>query len=449
MVRGDLLPGAKSVRITISQVFQVTDLITSPERLRKDARKLHGLMAKQRRARNRGQSFTIANLGELRPVGGEDEQNQGFWRTAIATSFGKLAPTVQFVPFELSLTERFNKGELSLQSVLNQSVSLIQSVPLIHSVASAESQIVNKQVSGRMRIYPPGVGVTRITIALTFADAVQVQSLARIAHDIEQVVVVDPSSGTGQRIEQLLLDAIQDVSRFLFAEEYLERDLRWRPPETVYSFGRYEGATIQNDVATMAFLLSRTADNDESEESLAKRLGTALQSKRWTADGILALVSQRASLFLILAAESAGQENKRKRLLEWLSETHELVCAAVYSAQAFSGEISKMADQRLLNDGWLPSAGQNFADMESLFQNMLIILRAIDTSQRDIRSLDPVLVPVANEVWQLHNGMDAPKLQKDLQYFVEWLSTSEEKRMLDLAACVRNIAKLAPLFRSD
>lgn len=435
-MHGDLLPGAKSVRITISQVFQVTDLITSPERLRKDARKLHGLMSKQRRARNRRQSFTIANLGELRPVGAEEEQNQGFWRTAIATSFGKLAPPVQFIPFELSLTERFNKGKLSLQPVLNQ------------SLRGAESLIVNKQVSGRMRIYPPGVGVTRITIAITFADAVHVQSLAEIAHDIEQVLFIDPSSGTEQRIELLLLDAIRDVSRFLFPAEYLDRDLRWRPPETVYSFGRYEGASIQNDLGTMAYLLSMTADNDEPEESLAKRLGIALQSKRWTADGVLALVSQRASLFLILAWEGAGQEGKRKRLLEWLTETHELVCAAVYSAQAFSDEIRKMADQRLMNDEWLPSAGQNFDYMESLFQNMLIILRAIDTAQRDIRSLNPILVPVANEVWQFHNGIDAQKLQKDLQYFVDWLTASKEKRMLDLAACVRNIAELAPLFRS-
>lgn len=85
------------------------------------------------------------------------------------------------------------------------------------------------------------MGVSRIAITLTFKADINIETVGQIARQIEQLAFVDPAGENAQACEALLQDTIERVVRFLFGEEYLLPDRRWRPPEIVYSLLRYEG----------------------------------------------------------------------------------------------------------------------------------------------------------------------------------------------------------------
>ena len=191
-----VLPGGKFIKISISQVFRVTDALVSPNKLRKEARPFQKYLTKHRRSRNNRQRFLIDGLGELKPVGGESEENNGFWRTAISGSREETSPPLVFIPFELSLSDRLTRRKMMLESVLHE------------SLGASDGFVQNRQVSGRLRIYPTGVGVVRINIALQFKESIHVSAVAQIAHDFEQLLFVSPDGGT-QACESILLDVIE------------------------------------------------------------------------------------------------------------------------------------------------------------------------------------------------------------------------------------------------
>ena len=432
------MAGTRSVRITISQVFRLLDLVSHPDKLREDARDLGTFWSRHRRALSQRQTFNIPALGALRPVGGEDDEYGGFWRTAVSTLRSQPTPSILFIPLELSLASRLDQLQPSLQSVLDE------------SLGKNEDLVENRQVSGRLRIYPPGVGVSRIAITLTFKKEVHVEAVAQIAHDIEELVFINPADkDSGKPCEALLQETIDEVVKFLFGEEYLDQERRWRPPDTIYSFPGVTGEGMEESVSALAYLLYMTVGNEEfeSESGLEQRLLSALRSKHWITDKVLALASQRGFLFMIGDAYAAGRKNKQQRLREWLAETSELIWVASYAAQGFAENIGEIAQLRLLNDEYLPDKGPNFANLEALLQSMRSVLRAIEVARSDVRKLgEGLLGLLARDLWRSNNSVNAEEFRVDMQYISEWLKNSTDQKMKDLLACADDIVKLADLF---
>lgn len=389
-----------------------------------------------RRSLNRRQVFNIKGLGLLKPVGGEINEYEGFWRTAVSTLFDHTSPSLSFIPLELSLTNRLSKRQPSLSSVLDE------------SLGKNEDLVENKQVSGRLRIYPPGVGVSRIAITLTFKTAVHVEAVAQIARDIEQLEFIDPNEGSGKRCETLLEEAIDEVVRFLFGEEYLKQERRWRPPETVYSILGYECKDLFDNIPALAYLLWASVGNEELESSLESKLIKASQTKHWNTDRICAVGSQRASLFLIGSSYAAGRKKKQQQLREWLIETGELVWAACYAGQGFAEKISALARLRRLNDEWLPENGDYFQNLEALLQSMRNVLRAVELMRLNLRALgEGMLTVLARDIWRSNNVVVADTLVSDLNYVIEWLKSSDDSRMVALLKCAEDLVELSNLFR--
>ena len=117
-----VMQGARSIRITISQVFRLVDLVTSPKQLREDALEFANLSQRYRRNLSSRKKFDIKGLGSLKPVGGQPDEYEGFWRTAVPALRDIASPSILFLPLELSLTDQLNKLQPSLSSVLEQSL---------------------------------------------------------------------------------------------------------------------------------------------------------------------------------------------------------------------------------------------------------------------------------------------------------------------------------------
>jgi len=394
------------------------------------------MVSHYRRSLNRRQAFNIEGLGILKPVGGEAHEYEGFWRTAVSTLSDITSPSLSFIPLELSLTTRLNKREPSLSSVLDE------------SLGKNEDLVENKQVSGRLRVYPPGVGVSRIAITLSFKKSVHVEAVAQIARDIEQLEFIDPGKGSGKACETLLEEIIDEVVYFLFGEEYLKHERRWRPPETVYSILGYERENLEDNIPALAYLLWASVGNEEQESSLETRLVSACHSKHWSTNRVLAVGSQRASLFVIGSSYAVGRKKKQQQLREWLIETSELVWVTCYAGQGFADKIAALARLRRLDDEWLPENGNYFPNLEALLLSMRSVLRAIQIIRSNIKALgEGMLTVLAKDIWRSNNSVKADAVILDLQYIMQWLSSSRDPKMKNLLKCTEDIMELSSLFR--
>jgi hypothetical protein len=224
----------------------------------------------------------------------------------------------------------------------------------------------------------------------------------------------------------LLLDVIESVLNFLFRDKYLLQEARWRPAETIYSVQPYQPARLEQSLGLLAHLLAAAPGNEESRSATETRLRAALKTKHWTMDSVLALASQRVSLFLLGPVHAAGQENKRKQLLEWLTETSEVVWVAAYAAQAFVEQIEAIASPGVLDDSWRPNEGENFAYLSALIENTKIVLQAIDIARRDVQKLGAgILSRTAADVWKYNNSIRIEPLREALVFIAKWLETAE------------------------
>lgn len=258
----------------------------------------------------------------------------------MRTSFQKSAPPVLFIPFELSLATHLAKRSASLESVLDSSLGI------------KEQAICNKQVSGRLRVYPTGVGVVRITIALEFRSAIHVAAVAQIARAFEQMLFMD-ADGNAHRCETFLLDVIERLVYFLFHRRYSLTEARWRPAETIYCFKPFYSGALQSSLKAFAHLIAAAPGNEESPEKVHSTLRQAVRMKSWTLDSVLASASQRVSLFAVCPSNAIGQENRRAQILEWLTETAEVVWVTSYAIQAILEELQRLLYQGILDEEWL------------------------------------------------------------------------------------------------
>jgi hypothetical protein len=420
-----VLQGARTIKIIVFQVFHFTDLSTSPDAQSGAPKAFYEFITNHRRELARRRGFPIDGLGVLKAVGAQQEENGGFWRAAISFSRDDSAPPLMFLPFELSLTEWLNQSKPSLESILDASLGV------------NEALIENKQVSGRLRVFAPGVGAARISITLTFKQAVHVAATTQIAHRVQELPFVD-SGGRAQHCETLLLEVIGRVVRPLFGEEHLLEPARSLPPEIVYCFSTYDTKDLAKSSTLFAYLLSQAPGNAESAPTLEKRVDGALRSRLWAADSILALASQRASLFLIGDAYKA-REDKRKRLLEWLTETSELIWVTGYTLHVLAKKIENIAT---LNDTRKPN---RFEHLQTLLQFLCDILRAMKSVETGIRDLgEGVLDITARDLWLKNNKVDAGKLRTHLDSIASRLPKEQQEKMAELFDSVRQLTSLVP-----
>jgi hypothetical protein len=298
--------------------------------------------------------------------------------------------------------------------------------------AKSDPIISARQVSGRLRIYPPGVGIIRLGITLTFRDIVCAETVTQVARDVEQLLFVDPN-GMKRPCEEVLLDIIDQAADALFSERKLGyQDRRWRPPETIYYF--HDDASFQpaSNLKTLARIMSRAPRNEETEPQLYSRLRERLESSDWQKDRILTAVGQGVVLLFLEASERPALTRKRKKLLYWLEETAELVSATAYAEKALLEELERISKPRQLDDSWLPNVSTSFEFLSGLIGTMQSVLQSTVLAKEHIARLGPgVLCTFTRDILAYHNSGIRARLVESLQYIQDWLGIESGKRKDD------------------
>ena len=429
------------INVGVSQMFRIADLLTRPATIK--ARAFYEAITninKSRRTFKSRKSFRLGALGSLRPVIKKSEESDSFWIPGIPDL---RLPTVQplsFIPYELSLTEQLQG--LTVDTEYESAVRDLKSLPSIQ----------NSQLSGRLRIYPAGIGVISLNLALEFKEDLPIELIAQIAHNVEDLLFVGPKD-LKKPYSKLMLTFIDRVIANLFLDEgygYAER--RWRPPVTTFTFPETQTLVPSEKVKELAYLMSLAPANGEALDYLERRVQQSLRSPRWTADQILAVAGDGVALLFVDAFGNRNSKQRQQHFRLWLSETHELVSAAAYAQQAFADEIDKIFEGRLLDDSWLPGKGddENFKYLKSLLETMQQVMRAITSIGGSDGHLQRqgtgALMSFARDIWTYSNPINRATLDRGLQYVAEWLNkaTSEQgsdelKRLQGVTETIRNI----------
>jgi hypothetical protein len=434
----DLLPGVQTAQISISQMFRMADLLISPQSGR--ARKFYEMVTdanKLRRVFNGGRKFPLGALGAMKPAVSSSERSDNFWRAGLPDLRGPTARPLAFIPFELSLSERLASQRWQPDSAIRQLLD------------RAGCDIENIQTSGRLRIYPPGVGLVRLNLILKFQKGVHVEFLANLARDIEGMLFVDPN-GLEKPCELLLLEVINQASETLFGEGKLPHDQRrWRPPEVTYTLYD-DGFNPENSIGTLVQLMSRAPGNDEGYDVLTKRFQQAFESTHWRRGGVLAVAGQGVALLFIAAPTSPGGR-RRQKLQGWLIETAELVSAAAYAQKEFLEEVQRLSLPRILDESWLPENGAKFSYLASMLRTMRAVFQAIALARIHLQQQgDSVFIYFARNIWKYDNPVCAEDLDGALSYVQEWAKASvrrrEDHRLTDILDCLNEIRALGTPF---
>lgn len=433
------LQGTRIVNVGVSQLFRIADLLTRPDSVK--AQKFYEALtikAKARRALNRRASFRLGSLGTLRPVTSSTDKYDRFWGPAIPAFTSPTTQPLNFIPYELTLSEH-------LKSLRSEFESVLESALISHS-----ETITNSQISGHLRIYPAGIGVISLGLTLEFVEAVHVEVVAQIAKNIEALLFVDPE-GLKKPYDAMMLDIVDQVTKHLFTSEAYEHyERRWRPPSTTFVFRDDQGLAPLNSVNDLAYLMSLAPANHENFHDLKLRVELALRLAHWTKEHAIAVAGEGVGLFFV--GKPAGKERTRN-LLKWLSETHELVSAGAYAEQAFAEEIQKIYDQRLLDQSWLEVGSNNLRYLESLLGTMQQVIRATGSIRTHIKDQGTgILTSYAKDVWTYSNPVNRPHLANSLRYIEGWLEETQKSNptpnIARLLETVRTLSRIPPPFPS-
>jgi hypothetical protein len=317
------------------------------------------------------------------------------------------------------------------------------------ALPAGSPSIVNSQISGRLRIYPPGTGVIDLRITLEFKEAIHIETVAQIARNIEELIFIDPT-GLEQPYHRLMLEIVEEVTRSLFKREAIPpEERRWLPPTTTFVLHDH-GFMPEGEIEKLAYLLSLAPANQEDLKYLERRVAKAVQLPQWQRDRIFAVVAQGVGLFFVADSFAKGRQNKKENLQEWLSETHELVSAAAYAQLAFAEEVERLYSQRLLNQTWLES-DDKFNYLLSLLRTMRQVMQAIVSIRSHLqRQGAGVLMTLAKDIWAYSNPVDSAKFREGLTYIAGWLGRSEMKtfseRIMSLQEPLTDIREIKPPF---
>jgi hypothetical protein len=435
------LTGARTIQVWISQLFRIADLLILPTTVR--AQKFLEIIHdpnKLRRALNKRTRIKLGALGFIKPVVSISDPFESFWSAAIPDL---RAPTIRrlwFLPFELSLSEylsaRRSDSSSDLGNVLEQ----------------ADSLLANRQIGGRLRIYPPGVGVVRVGITLTFKTSVQVQTVARIVREIEQLMFVNPQ-GQQQPFEDVLLEIVNQVDEALFlSDKGFRTERRWRPPEIVYSLHDDGAFRPEENIQGLSELLSLAPRNNQARSELEGRLAKAVNSPHWQKDLTLAAVAEGVA-FLFVNSSHSDNRTKRDKLLHSLAETSEVIAAGAYSEKALLERVQEISEPRELNDSWLPERSDKFEFLGRLLQTFKMVLQAIASTKLDLQKRGSgVLMSFATDIWFHNNPVSPEELQISIAYVKEWLASAQARnsdvRLEELLRCAEEIGALSAPFRA-
>jgi hypothetical protein len=436
------IPGSR-IKVSVSQMFRIADLLTQPESV-KARRFYHAItmVSKMRRSFNERKAFKIGSLGDLRTVIKKSEEHNDFWKPFIPNFKLPTAQPMCFIPYELSLTQY-------LQTLRSELGSIFDS-----ALIETSGGITNSQINGRLRIYPPGIGVISLGLTLEFKKEIHVEVAAQIAHNIEELLFVDPV-GLKRPYSVMMLDIIEQVINYLFINEgHSYSDRRWRPPSTIYSFADSKGLFPEEKTNELAYLMSLAPANSEDLQYLFNRIQRALRTSHWKTDRTLVVAGDGVALFFVDDLQKRGGKERRDKLSLWLSETYELISAAVYAQQAFAEEIDSIFNQQILDDTWLPSYEEKFTYLQSLLETMLQVMRAIASIGGENGHLrrqgTGVLMSFARDVWTYSNPVNRPALDKGLKYIDDWLRAAQSKapdeKLAKLQNVLRSIKSINPLF---
>lgn len=438
------LDGSRIIRIDISQVFRLADLLTHPESVK--TRKLYEAFTdatQMRRALNQRKAFKLGKLGDLRPVTriGGSEEFDNFWKIALPELRLKTDSALCFIPYELTLSKHLEGLRCDPDSVLE-----------LDSL-KASDKIANLQVGGYLRIYPPGIGVISLGITLAFKKAIHIGMVAQIVHDVEALLFVDPS-GSEKPYETVMLGIVDQVIEQLFTKgglSYEER--RYRPPTATFSFRDDDGFKPSEMINELAYLMYIAPGNQEEIQSLQNRVQNSLRSPDWRSHQVMAVAGQGVALFLIADSFAKGKKKKRESHIEWLRETHELVSVAAYAQQSLSEEIDLIFRQGL-DDTWLPENKDNFDYLSRLLQTMRQVMRAIAAVRWHLEHRRaPELMTFSKRLWTYSNPVDMTSLHQALTYIGDWLATSLENKtegnIADLLRVLKDIQNMPAPFRAQ
>lgn len=363
-VDGDFLTGARTVQIRIAQMFRIADLLVFPDNVR--ARRFREVVAnpsKLRRALNRPWSLQLGDLGLLKPTARiADRFDEEFWRVSIPDFRVPTSQWLYLVPFEVNLSpHRFGMGCPDL-SCLGATVA--QGSPLLN----------NCQTNGLLRIYPPGVGVVRLSLTLGFRGAVHLPTLLKLARGVEELLFVGPN-GDERPCENFLRDIVDEAAAALFVPSDIMEDRRWRPPETLITLFDEDGFRPEHHATELSRLLGLGCRAGISEEDSVERMAGALQSPHWIRDHVLYAVGRRSALSLVGHDFGGRIAEKARKMRDRLAETWELATVSAYATQSFVEDMHAVSTARQLSADWLPG-GEKFAYLQSLVSNFHAALQA-------------------------------------------------------------------------
>jgi len=406
----NVLSGSKSIQVHISQHFTIADVLIHPLSIRSHSlAEVVGDVKKMRRVLNNRKGYKVGDIGSLRPVATIADKSNDFFSESMPDFRVASAQQLWFLPFELSLTEYFCKDRYDAHSMLSE------------MLGDAKTSVVNKQVSCRLRVYPPGVGVIRLSITLTFKHFVLVDVVSRIAQDLEEAFFVDPI-GEQKPFVNVLVQVIDQVADSLFLEQKTSgSDRRWRPPGTSYCVRDDFGFVLPKNVRALAQLMSLVPENTEEIESLEFRINRAIESTHWRRDRLIALPGERVAL---LHAEKGVTEAGRKRqekMIRALLETEEVISAGAYSERALLNELNAIYLKRLMDDDWPPEKGTKEVFLSRLLKVLKLVLQAIASFRLDLdKHGKSVLREFAAEIWRHNHSTTSEDLKRGLEYVRAW-----------------------------
>ncbi len=196
--------------------------------------------------------------------------------------------------------------------------------------------------------------------------------------------------------------------------------------------------------------MSLAPANHENFHDLKLRIELALRLRHWTIDHTIAVAGEGVGLFFV---GNPTTKERMRNLLNWLSETHELISAGAYAEEVFAEEIEKIYDQRLLDDSWLEVGSSKLRYLESLLATMLQVVRAIASIRTHLKDQGTgILSSYAKDVWTYSNPVNRHRshLGRGLKYIAGWLEehqkTNPTPALARLIDTVETLSKMPSLF---
>jgi hypothetical protein len=409
------MSGCQSVTITVSQLFRMSDLIIDPAGVRPaDLVEMINVTAKLRRAFDRRHRIALEGFGDLVPVVGGRKEFHRFW-TAIIPPLkfaSESDPPLTLVPFEMSPLPRIQGMKVDVDAWLREVID--------DTVEAARLGATVSKVHAALRVYSVGVGVIRLTLALDFLAAVDIELLAAVARKVEGLLFVD-SDGESRPFASVFSEAVAAVSESLFIDPGQD-DRRWRPPETLFRF--HQGTfDPEAHVDELAYLMSLSPGNIASPSAMRRRLTSKLRAPHWLQHGVAAVPSNRVVLLLKRGGGSVMDGRLRRHLLEDLIETHELVNVGLHARRLFTSDFRDIRDQGGPDTDWYPGT-ERFIQLDRLAEVTRRVLQAIALMKSRLRETgEGVLMRFAKDLWAMDwNGATA--LEKEIKHIARWIEST-------------------------